>query len=107
MASGLSQGFKVAEFVGPGPFCGILLSDMDTDVSRIDGKGANASSRFGMAAIDRRGRNSVSVDLKRRESLTPGICGRLPRTLRGGGRGTRRLPARRYGADGLWVSMKC
>ena len=38
MKNGPLSGVKVIEFagIGPGPFCGMLLSDMGADVLRID-----------------------------------------------------------------------
>ena len=38
MKKGPLSGVKVIEFagIGPGPFCGMLLSDMGADVLRID-----------------------------------------------------------------------
>lgn len=69
MASGPLQGLKVVEFagLGPGPFCGMLLSDMGADVVRIDRKsGAPRDAKFD---IDGRGRRSLELDLKRPESL--------------------------------------
>ena len=38
MAQGPLAGVKIVEFagIGPGPFCGMLLSDMGADVIRID-----------------------------------------------------------------------
>ncbi|MEO8927766.1 MAG: CaiB/BaiF CoA-transferase family protein [Caulobacteraceae bacterium] len=63
MAQGPLLGMKVLEFagIGPGPFCGMLLSDLGADVVRIDRKGA--ASR-GKADVTARGRRSVALDLK-------------------------------------------
>ena len=46
MGQGPLSGLKVLEFagIGPGPFCGMLLSDLGADVVRIDRKGAGRSS---------------------------------------------------------------
>ncbi len=61
------EGLKIIEItgIGPGPFCGMMLSDMGAEVLRIDRAGS-----VGMAG-DRasgdylaRGRRSVGVDLK-------------------------------------------
>jgi alpha-methylacyl-CoA racemase len=51
MRQGPLTGLKIVEFagIGPGPFCGMLLSDLGADVVRIDRK---------------RGRRSVALDLK-------------------------------------------
>ncbi len=63
MGQGPLSGLKVLEFagIGPGPFCGMLLSDLGADVVRIDRKG---SGRSGKADITARGRRSVALDLK-------------------------------------------
>jgi len=60
----------VIEFagIGPGPFCGMLLSDMGADIIRIDRKAADAG-RDPRVEIDRRGRRSLSLDLKPPESV--------------------------------------
>ena len=63
MGKGPLSGLKVIEFagIGPGPFCGMLLSDLGADVVRIDRKGQGRSSP---ADITSRGRRSIGVDLK-------------------------------------------
>jgi alpha-methylacyl-CoA racemase len=63
MGQGPLSGLKVLEFagIGPGPFCGMLLSDLGADVVRIDRKG---SGRSGRTDITARGRRSVALDLK-------------------------------------------
>ena len=63
MAQGPLSGLKVLEFagLGPGPFCGMLLSDLGADVVRIDRKGGGRSSP---ADVTARGRRSVALDLK-------------------------------------------
>jgi alpha-methylacyl-CoA racemase len=62
MATGPLSGMKIVEFagIGPGPFCGMLLSDMGADVVRIDapGRGGTADPVTG------RGRRSVALNLK-------------------------------------------
>ena len=57
------MGLKVIEFagIGPGPFCGMLLSDLGADVVRIDRKGAGRGAPSDVTA---RGRRSVALDLK-------------------------------------------
>jgi alpha-methylacyl-CoA racemase len=54
---------KIVEFagIGPGPFCGMLLSDLGADVVRIDRKGAGRGSKFDVTG---RGRRSIALDLK-------------------------------------------
>ena len=68
MAQGPLSGLKVVEFagIGPGPFCGMLLSDLGADVVRIDRKGAGRGSKFDVTA---RGRRSVALDLKTPEAV--------------------------------------
>ena len=63
MRQGPLSGLKVVEFagIGPGPFCGMLLSDLGADVVRIDRKGQGRASA---ADITSRGRRSVGLDLK-------------------------------------------
>jgi alpha-methylacyl-CoA racemase len=63
MASGPLDGVKIVEFagIGPGPFCGMLLSDLGADVVRIDRKGPGRGSKFDLGG---RGRRSVALDLK-------------------------------------------
>ena len=63
MRQGPLSGLKIVEFagIGPGPFCGMLLSDLGADVVRIDRKGSGRSSP---ADVTARGRRSVALDLK-------------------------------------------
>jgi alpha-methylacyl-CoA racemase len=63
MGQGPLSGLKILEFagIGPGPFCGMLLSDLGADVVRIDRKGAGTS---GPENVPYRGRRSVGLDLK-------------------------------------------
>jgi len=64
MASGPLDGVKIVEFagIGPGPFCGMLLSDMGADVVRIDRAGDGKPGRA--ADVMSRGRRSISLNLK-------------------------------------------
>ena len=69
MGQGPLSGLKIVEFagIGPGPFCGMLLSDLGADVIRIDRKG---QGRGGSPAdITARGRRSVALDLKQPASI--------------------------------------
>ena len=61
-------GLKVVEFggIGPGPFCGMLLSDLGADIIRIDRKGAADPQ---VTEVLERGRRSVAFDLKRPEAV--------------------------------------
>jgi alpha-methylacyl-CoA racemase len=63
MRQGPLAGLKVVEFagIGPGPFCGMLLSDLGADVVRIDRKGQGKGAT---SDITSRGRRSVGLDLK-------------------------------------------
>ncbi|MEO7025980.1 MAG: CoA transferase, partial [Caulobacteraceae bacterium] len=63
MGRGPLSGVKIVEFagIGPGPFCGMLLSDLGADVVRIDRKGGRPSGKTDVTA---RGRRSVALDLK-------------------------------------------
>ena len=63
MRQGPLTGLKIVEFagIGPGPFCGMLLSDLGADVVRIDRKGGRGGAP---SDITGRGRRSVALDLK-------------------------------------------
>lgn len=63
MRQGPLTGLKVVEFagIGPGPFCGMLLSDLGADVVRIDRKGQGGGRPSDITA---RGRRSIGLDLK-------------------------------------------
>jgi alpha-methylacyl-CoA racemase len=63
MGQGPLSDLKVLEFagIGPGPFCGMLLSDLGADVVRIDRKGPGRGSKTDVTG---RGRKSVALDLK-------------------------------------------
>lgn len=80
MAQGPLSGLKIIEFagIGPGPFCGMLLSDLGADVIRIDRKGSGRSSP---ADITARGRRSVALDLKNPEAIE--TCLKLMETADG------------------------
>src|ERR1700744_3089796 len=68
MRQGPLTGLKVVEFagIGPGPFCGMLLSDLGADVVRIDRKGGRGGAK---SDITSRGRRSVALDLKNPEAV--------------------------------------
>ncbi len=57
------SGIRILEFasIGPGPFCGMLLSDLGADVVRIDRHGVTPQ---GVGPVTGRGRRSVALDLK-------------------------------------------
>ncbi len=57
------QGLRLIELagIGPGPFCGMMLSDMGAEVIRVERLGGAATAPKDVLARNRR---SVSVDLK-------------------------------------------
>lgn len=68
MGQGPLDGVKVIEFagIGPGPFCGMLLSDLGAEVVRIDRKGGpvgGARPVIDRFSVTLRGRRSVALDL--------------------------------------------
>jgi alpha-methylacyl-CoA racemase len=68
MRKGPLSGLRIIEFtgIGPGPFCGMLLSDLGADVVRIDRKGVG---RAGPHEVTSRGRRSVGLDLKQPQAV--------------------------------------
>ncbi len=67
------SGIKVIELqgIGPGPFCGMMLSDMGAEVIRID-RSANVPAEAPSGApldVLARGRKSIAVDLKNPEGV--------------------------------------
>lgn len=68
MGKGPLSGLKIVEFagIGPGPFCGMLLSDLGADVVRVDRKG---SGRSNPSDVTSRGRRSVALDLKSPDAI--------------------------------------
>lgn len=64
MGQGPLSGIRFVEFagIGPGPFCGMLLSDLGADVVRIDRAGGNPKGSA--ADVTGRGRRSIALDLK-------------------------------------------
>ncbi len=56
-------GVRILEFagIGPGPFCGMVLSDLGADVVRIDRPGVTPA---GVGPVTGRGRRSVALNLK-------------------------------------------
>ena len=62
------EGVRIIEFqgIGPGPFCGMILSDMGADIVRID-RAANVPEEAPAAPpgdLLARGRRSIGIDLK-------------------------------------------
>lgn len=68
MANGPLNGLKIVEFagIGPGPFCGMLLSDLGADVVRVDRPGPPSGSKNDVTG---RGRRSITLDLKSPEGI--------------------------------------
>ena len=67
-------GVRVLEFeaIGPGPFCGMMLSDMGADVLVVD-RAQDAQLGFGRERwydVMMRGRRSVTLDLKTPDGVT-------------------------------------
>ena len=62
------SGFKIIEMagIGPGPFCGMMLSDMGAEVVRVERVGAGDKAPKDVLARNRR---SIGVDLKRAEGV--------------------------------------
>ena len=62
------QGIRIIEFqgIGPGPFCGMILSDMGADIVRIDRAANVPETAPGTPPGDllARGRRSIGIDLK-------------------------------------------
>jgi alpha-methylacyl-CoA racemase len=74
MANGPLAGVKVLEFagIGPGPFVGMMLSDMGAHVLRVERKGARDPTPD---RLDARGRLAIELDLKQPRSIE--LCLRL------------------------------
>ena len=60
MRQGPLTGLKIVEFagIGPGPFCGMLLSDLGADVVRVDRKGGRGGA---VSDITARGRKNMGI----------------------------------------------
>src|SRR5690349_16709065 len=67
------QGVKIVELagIGPGPFAGMLLSDMGADIIRVDRAGQVNPAAFDKPNLEPlyRGRRSIGVDLKNPEGV--------------------------------------
>ena len=64
--SGPLAGLKVIELagIGPGPFAVMLLADMGAEVIRIERPDGTASSMPPTLDVTRRGRQSVTINLR-------------------------------------------
>ena len=64
------KGVRIVEVggIGPGPFCGMMLSDMGADIIRVDRRGYRGmvDSKY---EVLHRGRRSIGVDLKKTEGV--------------------------------------
>jgi len=62
------HGFRIIELagIGPGPFCGMMLSDMGAEVIRVDRLRTGAAAPKDVLARNRR---SIAVDLKKTEGV--------------------------------------
>ncbi len=73
MATGPLLGIRVIEIagIGPGPFCGMLLSDLGADVLRVDRAEVARRGRPERPNRDvlARGRRSIAVDLKHADGV--------------------------------------
>jgi alpha-methylacyl-CoA racemase len=63
--TGPLRGLRIIEFagIGPGPHCGMLLSDMGAEVIRVERPNGTIGVRAGIDLLNR-GRRSISIDLK-------------------------------------------
>ena len=71
------QGIRVVEFagIGPGPFCGMMLTDMGADVVRIDRKGGGTPGiRDPRTDVMNRGRRSIVLDLKNPDDVETALA---------------------------------
>lgn len=59
-------GYRIIELagIGPGPFCGMMLSDMGAEVVRIERLSANNARKVAPKDVLVRNRRSIAVDLK-------------------------------------------
>ncbi|MEJ6595109.1 CaiB/BaiF CoA-transferase family protein [Parasphingorhabdus sp.] len=75
------NGVRVIELagIGPAPFCGMMLADHGAEVIRIDRPGANSEDQKRDVLL--RSRRSITLDLKRSESIE--IVARLAETADG------------------------
>ena len=61
-------GIKIIEMqgIGPGPFCGMMLSDMGAEVIRVNRMGPQPGIAMGKDILSR-GRRAIAVDMKHKE----------------------------------------
>ena len=89
-------GIKIIEIagIGPGPLCGMMLSDMGAEVIRVNRVGAQPGLAHGKDVLAR-GRRAIAVDLKRPEGA--GVVLRLCEKADGFFEGFRPSVAERLG----------
>jgi len=65
------SGFKIIELagIGPGPFCGMMLSDMGAEVIRVDRPNPAGAGSQRPRDVLARNRRSIAVDLKKPEGI--------------------------------------
>jgi acetyl-CoA hydrolase len=85
---GILSGVKIVEVagIGPGPFCGMLLADLDAEVILFERPGAGgAATDAGTAAIFHRGKKSIAIDLKsaRGREVALGLIARADALIEG------------------------
>ena len=68
MGKGPLNGVRIVEFagIGPGPFCGMLLSDLGADVIRVDRPGHRPGA---VSDVTGRGRRSIALNLKEADDI--------------------------------------
>ena len=68
MGKGPLNGVRIVEFagIGPGPFCGMLLSDLGADVIRVDRPGNRPGA---VSDVTGRGRRSIALNLKEADDI--------------------------------------
>ena len=69
--SGPLSGFKIIEMagIGPGPFCGMMLSDLGAEILRIDRADKVRPDAAPNKELLARGRKSIGVNLKTPEGV--------------------------------------
>src|SRR5690625_1565691 len=65
------MGIRVVEMagIGPGPFAGMLLSDLGAEVIRVDRPGGGGTLGANPAGVTGRGRRSIAVNLKHADGV--------------------------------------
>ena len=68
------EGFKIIELagLGPAPFCGMMLADMGAEVICVERASENPENK--PLECDRRGKRSITIDLKTAEGIETLLC---------------------------------